>query len=66
VVLLVSASVAPGTVDPVGSVMVPLNPPVTIVCAGSTKAKQSIAKQQKRAMINKFFLMNFLSPFRNK
>jgi hypothetical protein len=57
----VRASVAPGTFAPVGSVMVPLNPPVTIVCAGNTKGKQSIVKQQTRATINKFFLIN--SPF---
>jgi hypothetical protein len=37
--------------------MVPLNPPVTMVCAGNTKGKQSISKQQKRTVINKFFLI---------
>ena len=66
VVLLVSVSVTPGKVAPVGSVMVPLNPPVTMVCASNRKGKQNIFKQQKRAMIEKFFLMNFLSHFRNK
>jgi len=66
VVLLVSVSVTPGKVAAVGSVMVPLNPPVTMVCASNSKGEQNIFKQQKRAMINKFFPMNFLSHFRNK
>ena len=33
VALLLSDNAAPGMVAPVGSVIVPLNPPVTIVCA---------------------------------
>jgi hypothetical protein len=59
----VSVSVTPGKVAPVGSVMVPLNPPVTMVCASNRKGRQNIFKQQKRAMINKFFLMNFCLTF---
>ncbi len=61
VALLVRDNAAPGMAAPVGSVIVPLSPPVTIVCAQAPSGTHTIAAQLRIiVMIN---LVLFISSY---
>src|SRR6202008_21994 len=62
VVALVSVRVASGTMAPVGSVTVPLIPPVTIVCADPAQARNKHSRTAITELIHSFFVMIKDSP----
>jgi hypothetical protein len=59
---LTSDKAAPATVAPVGSVIVPLKPPVTMVCADNPAAKNRTTMQLIRTIFPTLFIIIFFLP----